>query len=236
MVPFMDANGNALRIHATSKYTRLGAIQSATMTYDAKVTMRIIKVRSAYRDIKRKILGNPAIEMQKKCYLAQMIIFSRLLFGTEVWNGLHPKQEAKLNTIVFHLYGTIVKKISKGNEQKFSNLEVEASLICTKIQGLIRLQRLRYFRKVGDEAPLLLVKLLEREDQEKQVSWFGLIREDLEWVAKLSKDKTDRYQGMEDLRDWWRMVMSQGKAWDKHITKLVMQEALAEHILAKQKW
>ena len=225
-----------MTVHGTSRYTHLGAVQSANMKNDAEVTMRIIKAKAAHKDIKRKILGNPAIEVQRKCHLAQAIIFSRLLFGTETWDGLTAKQEAKLNTFLFHVYRSIVKKISRGADHKFSNLEIEASLVCTKIQALMKLQRLRYFRKLGVEAPTLLLNLLDREDQEGHGSWFSLIREDLEWVRLSSQGQEDTYDGVKDLGDWWRKAMKQGKAWDRHITKLVLKEAMEEHIVAKQKW
>ena len=235
-IPFEDAHGNLLEVHGTSKYTHLGAVQSANMTNGAEVTMRIIKARAAYKDIKRKILGNPAIQIQKKCHIAQTLIFSRLLFGTEVWNGLHQKQEARLNTFLFSVYRTIVKKISRGNDQKFSTLEVEASLVCIKITQLIRLQRLRYMRKLGQEAPMLLLRLLEREYTEQQGSWLSLLREDLEWVGSHSKGQKDKYDGLSSLHEWWNKAMEQGKAWDKYVTRLVMKEAVQEHLLAKQKW
>ena len=135
VLPFVDASGNELHVHATSRYTHLGAVQSATMTNDAEVTMRIVKAKSAFKYIKRKILGNPALDVSKKCHMAQAIIFSCLLFGTEVWNGLHAKQESEMNSFLFQVYRAIVKKISRGDDQKFSNLEVEASLVCAKIQA-----------------------------------------------------------------------------------------------------
>ena len=185
--------------------------------------------------MKRKILANDAIPMPKRCQLAQAIIFSRLVFGVEIWPELHPKHETKINCFMQKVYRAIAKKVSRGADLHFSTLEVEATVICMKAHSMVRMQRLRYFRKLGEEAPMLLGDLLQRDDRESRAPWLNLIREDLKWMLDM-QDKSNISVDPNDIAGWWQEVIGMGKRWDKLVTNLTAKEAMQNHIVAKQKW
>ena len=173
--------------------------------------------------------------MPRRCQLAQAIVFSRLIFGVEIWPSLHPKQESKIDSFMHKVYRAIAKKISRGKDFCFSNLEVEATLVCLRAKAIVRLQRLRYFRKLGEEAPTILGDLLEREDRESTTSWLNLIREDLEWVMAM-KDESIPKRNPQDVGAWWPLIQGLGKRWDKMVSRMTITEALQDHLTAKQKW
>ena len=230
-----DTSGQELQLLSTTRYSHLGMVQSASMNNQAEVATRIAKSATAFRAIKRKVLANEAIPMPKRCQLAQSLVFSRLVFGVEIWPALHVKQEDKMNSFMNKVYRVIAKKISRGEEHRFSNLEVQATVLCLPIRALIRLQRLRYFRKLGEEAPAILGDLLERDDRDSPAPWLNLIREDLEWVMAMDVDEV-KGKDPQLVADWWPLVLSMGKRWDFLVSKLTAREAMANHLQAKQKW
>ena len=234
-VQFTDSGGNEMNLLSTTKYGHLGALQTVAMTNHSEVAARIAKANTAFKTVKRKIPANEAIPMPRRCHMAQSLIFSRLVFGVEVWSSLHPKQEAKMNSFMYRVYRAIAKKITRNQEIHFSNLEVEAAVICVRVKAMIRLQRLRYFRKLGSEAPEVLIQLLDRDDREAEASWLDLIREDLEWMVHVHGQELHGAR-TEDIPSWWSFAKAYGKGWDKLVASLTAKEALQQHLQAKQKW
>ena len=230
-----DAEGQNLQLLTTTKYSHLGAVQTMSMNNRAEVDTRIAKANTAFRMIKRKIMSNESIPMETRCHLAQSLVFARLVFGVEVWPELHGKLAGKMNKFIYKVYRAIAKKLSRGEDHHFSNLEVEATILCTPIEAMIRLQRLRYFRKLGEEAPRLLIDLLERDDREARVSWLGIIRADIEWVVRNCHTQLLAAQPC-DLQRWWPYIIGMGKKWDRLVTSLTASETLKGHMEAKQKW
>ena len=227
--------GQNLQLLTTTKYSHLGAVQTVSMNNRAEVDMRIAKANTAFRMIKSKIMSNESIPMETRCHLAQSLVFARLVFGVEVWPELHGKLAEKMNKFIYKVYRAIAKKISRGEDHHFSNLEVEATILCTPIEAMIRLQRLRYLRKLGEEAPRLLIDLLDRDDREARVSWLGIIRADIEWVVCSCHTQLLDAQPC-DLQRWWPYVIGMGKKWDRLVTSLTASETLRGHMEAKQKW
>ena len=232
-IVFAEEEGKELSIGTTNKYLHLGSMQSTSMAGMAEVQHRIARAHEAYRSVKRKILENEALEYPKRCSLAQSLIFSRLFHSAEIWPALHPKVERRLHAFMMRVFRTIARMLSKGTEQKFSDAEVQAKIICIKPEWFIRMQRMRYFGKVIQEAPTLLIELLARQDKESPFSWLELVRRDISWMLDSGHLQGDRPHG-DQIYHWWRKAAEMGKAWDHAVVRATQDFAHEAHLRAKQ--
>ena len=235
MLSFGEADGEVLQVHTTNKYTHLGSVQSMSLLSQAEIAKRVGKAGEAFRSIKRKVLANEALKPERRCSLAQVLIFSRLLHNAETWPALHPKHEKKLHSFMMKVFRTVARLVSRNEDLKHSTLEVQASIICMEPEWLIRLQRMRYFRHILHEAPPLLLELIRRQDQENPVSWLQMVRNDIEWLCSsldLAKSPTEG----DGIYQWWQRAANLGEAWDAMALKATKKLAVEKHMMAKQKW
>ena len=217
-----------LRFGTTTKYAHLGTMQTSVATLDLEVRTRIAKAQIAYLNVKKKILENKAIPIMKRVGLAEGIIFSRLLFGSEAWGKLHPKHITKLNHFVLKVYRTILGYLNHVTGKNISDQQIRGKIPCIMAEDGIRLRRLRYLRRVFQFRPRILQDLLWLQYNDDGNSWLQMVSKDLVWLATWTKEKATECRGSTGLVKWIEMAIMKGKAWDKECKRAMIAFALKQ--------
>ena len=105
---------NCVKVPITSRYTHLGVIHSANLSFDNELHYRLARGREALRECKKTILSNVAIPANRRWMLAKSLVMSRVFFACEIWPQLTSAQEAKVKSFVFKVARIIL------NQQNFA--------------------------------------------------------------------------------------------------------------------
>ena len=214
-VQMYGGQATSLSFGIVSKYVHLGTMQTTAASLDLEIRLRLAKAQQSYLNIKKKVLENEAIPTSKRVDLAEGIVVSRLLFGSETWLEISKKSLGKLDHFLMKIYRTILGCLNHVRQENVTDRHVRAQFPCGMAEESIRLRRLRYVRRVYHHGPRILQDLLEMQYKDTECSWLQMVVQDITWLKQWCKDEQFADLEPQNLESCKHMMRVKGKTWDK---------------------
>ena len=219
------------QVPVASRYTHLGVIHSANLSFDAELQYRLARGREALRECRKTVLTNQAIPISRRWALASSLILSRVFFACEIWPELSTSQHARVRSFVVKIARTILGKLNFAETPHTCDDEVIAQIPVPDLDTLLRAARLRYVARLWKHAPCHLRRLLHNVDVTAEFSWLARIRADFQWLQERSNRVKHFPDPMVDDARWWDLV--QNSEWHALVTRVCEADTVYNHYMAR---
>lgn len=174
--PAIEIQGDTdacLKLPLACSYRHLGAVYVPEATSDYEINTRIGIAAAAFQELKRPIFVNKALQATTRVRMLEILVFTKLFYGLQVWHNLCVKTYSRLETFIMKLLrqtvGAAVHDPAQVNKISNADLLVQFDLPTLQIR-LIRC-RLLYVSKVWEHGPEHLQQVLVREECETKNAW-----------------------------------------------------------------
>ena len=218
-------------INITPAYKHLGGFACAAGHFRAEVRHRIGRASQALKDV-RKVLVNRHISLQGRLNILKSCVFSVLFFGSETWLGVTAKQLRSPQAVCMRGYRTIAAAWNNSNEGRHvTDAEVLRTLEQPSAEIIIRVNRLRYWRRFLQHAPNQLQQLVIDEDKHLKQSWLELVKHDLAWLKACLPDSFQGYPSpWIDMQKWAAIAGWGDSKWKGILSRAVSVDILRNAI------
>eukprot|EP00438_Fugacium_kawagutii_P027313 Skav202713 [mRNA] locus=scaffold654:664723:667824:+ [translate_table: standard] len=196
----------------TTLYTHLGIRQSASLSLEPEIVYRLGHAASALQEC-LPLVRHRWLTQHDRLNLLRSLVFSKLFFGAEVWQGLSESQLQRMHAFVVRAYRHVLHSRNFRQGVHSSDDQLWARLAAPTAHDLLRVARLRHLRKVLVHGPDLLVALLRAQVDGKFESWFSLVTEDLRWMQRFVSDLQFLGDPSQQWERWCAYLVAPGVGW-----------------------
>ena len=104
--------GGTAHVPIIDKYKHAGTLVSCNLSIGTEVTIKTAIVHSTARQFKRKLLSNDNIACEKRMYIANSLVFSRIAHNTGVWPRLNDSNAARFHSTFYRHFAPLLAKIA----------------------------------------------------------------------------------------------------------------------------
>eukprot|EP00438_Fugacium_kawagutii_P009835 Skav200592 [mRNA] locus=scaffold2706:44434:46467:+ [translate_table: standard] len=173
------------------------------------------------------IVRHRFLATEERLHLLRSLVFSKLLFGAEVWQSAGTALCAKLQAFVVRAYRHLLNSRNFRTGDHSTDDQIWAVLSAPDAHDLIRTARLRHLHHVLRDGPHLLRALLDAQSDGKCASWYFLVREDLRWLVTCLP--TLQYLGDPEVHwdRWCAAILQHGFGWKGKCKRAMLISAQA---------
>ena len=176
MFEFND--GTTQFVHMSPAYRHLGTLYTSDQTLDTEISHRLGMARSAFEQLRRRVLANRHLPLQLRLQLFGTLILSKLYFAAGSWHTPTGRQLERIRTAI----GRMVKAML-GPTMRFQStarLLSQAGILEPRVR--LAVERLLYAQRLYHHGPAFLQLMTHEEDAQQPFSWLAGLRHDLRWL------------------------------------------------------
>lgn len=208
----------SFQIPIANNYLHLGGLLHHGADQRTELRRRLALAHSAFNQHRRVLYHNRQIPLKKRCELFQVLIVTKMLYGSESWLITDSRTANTFATAILKLYRRLLQIPPDRHQTTEQTLAV---IGLPSPDTLLRRQRLRYlgtlFRCGGGDAWGLL-----SADQD----WCGYVEADLQWMWEQLRRSSDLPQPSSDFGHWRNLIHRFPKYWKRLIRRATEHECL----------
>ena len=206
------------QIPVTNNYLHLGGLLHHGADQRTEIRRRLALAHAAFNQHRKVLYHNRQIPLSKRCELFQVLIITKMLYGSESWLVTDNRTAATFAAAILKLYRGLLKIPA---DQHQTTEQTLAAVGLPSPDTLLRRQRLRYlgtlFRCGGGDAWGLL-----SADRD----WCGYVESDLQWMWEQLQRSSDLPQPSTDFAHWRNIIDRFPKYWKRLIRRATDHECL----------
>eukprot|EP00438_Fugacium_kawagutii_P008771 Skav211395 [mRNA] locus=scaffold1467:73053:76628:- [translate_table: standard] len=205
-------------VRIVREYKHLGGRVTHKGTDTQEMRQRISMAHSTYNEHRRLLFNNPNIPWKKRAELFEMLVLSKLAYGSESWSIDQQASGLAFHHAVLRLYKRLLR-VPHDAHRADDDILREAGL--PSPTTLLRRARLRYLGTLYRCCTPYLWSIL-RLDQ----AWQTLIRADLVWLWHQLRNASSLPDPDENSAAWLDLIHAQPRYWKKLVNRGVQHEIL----------
>lgn len=175
---FEFSDGTTQFVHMSPAYRHLGTLYTSDQTLDTEISHRLGMARSAFEQLRRRILVNRHLPLQLRLQLFSTLILTKLYFAAGSWHTPTGRQldriRAALGRMVKAMMGPALRF------QSTARLLSQAGILEPRVR--LAVERLLYAQRLYHHGPAFLQLMTHEEAAQQQFSWLAGLRHDLRWL------------------------------------------------------
>ena len=203
------------QIPITNNYLHLGGLLHHGVDQRTEIRRRLALAHAAFNQHRKVLYHNRQIPLQKRCELFQVLIITKMLYGSESWLVTDNRTAATFAAAILKLYRRLLQIPA---DQHQTTEQTLAAVGLPSPDTLLRRQRLRYlgtlFRCGGGDA-----WGLTSADRD----WCGYVEADLQWMWEQLRRSSDLPQPSSDFEHWRNIIDRFPKYWKRLIRRATEQ-------------
>jgi len=205
-------------ISVVSRYLHLGGILHHRIVAHAEITRRLGIAHQAFTQHRRVLYHNALIPWKKRQEIFSTLVLSKLVFGFESWTSETQQCRDQLHAGIVKLYKRLL------GYRCIAHLTDDAVIIAAGLPSpteILRCSRLRYFGSLyrcGRDAHWGLLK--------EDLTWVAMLEDDFRWLWQQLHNSTSLPDPSLHFPVWQDILMHHGGYWKKLIKKGVAHACL----------
>lgn len=205
-------------ISVVSRYLHLGGILHHRIVAHAEITRRLGIAHQAFTQHRRVLYHNALIPWKKRQGIFSTLVLSKLVFGFEPWTSETQQCRDQLHAGIVKLYKRLL------GYRCIAHLSIDAVIIAAGLPSpteILRCSRLRYFGSLyrcGRDAHWGLLK--------EDLTWVAMLEDDFRWLWQQLHNSTSLPDPSLHFPVWQDILMHHGGYWKKLIKKGVAHACL----------
>eukprot|EP00438_Fugacium_kawagutii_P001273 Skav222103 [mRNA] locus=scaffold4111:20221:23028:- [translate_table: standard] len=220
-------------ISTSTSYVHLGQKQCASMNHDVAAADRLKHAVQALQDI-RPLLRHKYLSITAKATFASAFVFSKLLYGAELWTGLTPGMVTRLHAFIVKVFRVILDCRNFRETSHVTDQQVQAKFPIDTFAVMNHVAKLRHFGKLVADAPQVLLDTLCYQHAQGTTGWLTELYAATEWAAGFCPHLQQLPASRLHLAPWISMVQADAKRWKNLCTRLRKRANLYAHIQARR--
>ena len=176
MFEFND--GTTQFVHMSPAYRHLGTLYTSDQTLDTEISHRLGMARSAFEQLRRRVLANRHLPLQLRLQLFGTLILSKLYFAAGSWHTPTGRQLERIRTAI----GRMVKAMLGPTMRFQSTARLLSQAGILEPRARLAVERLLYAQRLYHHGPAFLQLMTHEEDAQQPFSWLAGLRHDLRWL------------------------------------------------------
>ena len=215
----------AYDIPITNKYLHLGGLLHHGPDQRTEVKRRLALAHATFNQHRKVLYHNQQIPLAKRSELFQVLIVTKLLYGSESWLITDDRTVRTFHAAIIKLYRRLLKL---PGDQHWCTDKILATIGLPSPDTLLRRQRLRYLGT--------LYRCGTPQD-------WGFFLADVEWCAYVENDLECMWMQLQrssalpdpkiDFAHWHRIIKQYPKYWKRLIRRATEHESMQLHRLWK---
>ena len=209
----------------TNKYLHLGGLLHHGPDQRTEVKRRLTLAHAAFNQHRKVLYHNQQIPLTKRCELFQVLIMTKMLYGSESWLITDDRTVHMFHAAILKLYRRLLKVPC---DQHWCTDKILAEVGLPSPDTLLRRQRLRYLGT--------LTRCGTPQDWgifSADTEWCAYMEHDLEWMWKQLQNSSDLPHPQKDFEPWHRIIHHYPKYWKRLIRRATMHEVMQTQRLWK---
>lgn len=215
---------NSYQMPITNKYLHLGGLLHHGADQRVELRRRLATAHSAFNQHRRVLYHNTHISFTKRCELFQILIISKLLYGSESWLITDDRTVTAFHAAIYRLYRRLLRI---PHDEHVFNEQLLAEVGLPSPDTLLRRQRLRYLGTLYRCGAAQDWGILNEDDD-----WRAYIEADLRWMWKQLHRSSDLPPPETHFAHWQHLILNHAKYWKRLIRRAVTHEILQ----TQRKW
>lgn len=184
---------------------------------DAEVSARSAIMTSGATCLKKKILHNENIKLDKRIAILSAYVFTKGTFQCCTWSELSPAAFKKINGSILGLYRSAIGMChgNKNNKGNITDSDLLYRYDITNPDTMIRTARLSVWFRILCEAPMVLTMLCH-DMASKSIGRPEAVKQDLRWLSGSSVYSSTTERTFED---WSGYIRANSKSFRGLIKK-----------------
>jgi ribonuclease HI len=204
------SEGPAQFVHITPAYRHLGTLYTSDQNLETEISHRIGIARSAFEQIRRRLLVNRHLPLKLRLQLFGSLILSKFYFAVGSWHTPTGRQIERMRTAL----GRMVKAML-GPAHRFQSttrLLSQAGVLDPRVR--LAIERLLYAQRLYHHGPAFLQLMTHAEAAQHPFSWLTGLQHDLRWLYGVEATADPRLiaPDMTELIDGWQQGNGQWRA------------------------
>ena len=215
-------------VHMTPSYRHLGTLYTSDQTLDTEISHRVGMARSAFEQIRRRLLTNKHLPLK----LFGSLVLSKLFFAAGSWHTPTGRQLDKIRAAIVRMvksiYGITVHSLSS------ARLLAQAGIL--EPRARLAAERLLYAQRLYHHGPAFLQLMTHAEAGQHPFAWLTGLQHDLRWLhgVEAVEDPCLLDPDMTELISEWQRDTGRWKARVRRATiRHIYQETM---VLEVQQW
>eukprot|EP00438_Fugacium_kawagutii_P012983 Skav230934 [mRNA] locus=scaffold2774:74414:79357:- [translate_table: standard] len=207
-----------VQVHLVTDYKHLGGRVNHRGNTTPETRQRLAMAHATFTEHRRLLFANKTIPWPKRRELFDMLILSKLAYGSESWVTEQQASKQALHSGILRLYRRLLRVPHD------AHLTDEAVILASGLPEpatLLRRARLRYLCTLYRACSNHMWSIL-RLDQ----SWVALVNSDLVWLWHQLCAASDLPDPRQDFPAWERLIIDSPKYWKKLVNRGVRHETL----------
>eukprot|EP00438_Fugacium_kawagutii_P033266 Skav234612 [mRNA] locus=scaffold1110:429332:432147:- [translate_table: standard] len=205
-------------VRIVKEYRHLGGRVTHKGTDTHEMRQRMAQAHSAYNDHRRLIFTNQHIPWSKRLELFEMLVLSRLAFGSESWSIDQVSAGAAFHNALIRLYKRLLRL---PHDKHVTDEEVLRAVGLPSPSTFLRRARLRYLGTLYRCCTPFMWSILRLDE-----AWLGLVRSDLSWLWNQLSNASHLPDSQVQPEAWLTLIQNHPKYWKKLIQRGVRHEIL----------
>ena len=208
----------AYDIPITNKYLHLGGLLHHGPDQRTEVKRRLALAHAAFNQHRKVLYHNQQIPLAKRSELFQVLIVTKLLYGSESWLITDDRTVRTFHAAIIKLYRRLLKL---PGDQHWCTDKILATIGLPSPDTLLRRQRLRYLGT--------LYRCGTPQDWgffSADVEWCAYIENDLEWMWMQLQRSSSLPDPKTDFAHWHRIIKQYPKYWKRLIRRAAEHEIM----------
>eukprot|EP00438_Fugacium_kawagutii_P036241 Skav228228 [mRNA] locus=scaffold3932:70869:74357:- [translate_table: standard] len=229
-IPLACGNGK-LALRVQTHYVHLGQRQTAAMNIQHELDHRFGEASEALKD-SQALFRNPFLGIETKCMLADSLVMSKLLFGTETWLDIKDSHVAKMQSFHNRTLRHALRVLNRKDTACVSDVSLRCMHGVPPMSAVLSSRRLRFLQAALLHGPIFLQTLLQDVAYPGAEHYRALLTEDFAWLQ--SHQERLRYlpHPREHWSHWILAVRTHSKSWKQMCVSAARSEGRLSQLRA----
>jgi len=175
---FEFSDGTEQFVHITPAYRHLGTLYTSDQNLDTEISHRIGIARSAFEQLRRRLMANKHLPLKIRLQLFSSLILSKLYFAAGSWHTPTGRQLERIRNAV----GRMIKAIVGPSQRTKSMARTLAQMGILDPRVRLAVERLLYAQRLFHHGPAFLQLMTHAEAAQHSFSWMTGLQHDLRWL------------------------------------------------------
>ena len=161
---------DAFSLRVVDTYKHVGTKTVAAATSDTEAAQRACIIRAETRALRKRVLSNTAVSVERRMTVLQLHILSKGLFQAGAWESLSPNALRRIHAAVMFAYRIVADAAYSGTAPTLTDQEVLRLTKAVAPINLLRLARILLLMRVCAKNPAYTIATIMIAAQAK-TSW-----------------------------------------------------------------
>eukprot|EP00435_Cladocopium_sp_Y103_P053323 s964_g17.t1 len=198
-------------VRVVPHYTHLGCTIHHSGDLRAEIRRRLGLAHNAFKEHRKILFRNSAIQFSKKVELFHCLVLSKFLYGTESWVITDQHTKTHLHSALMRLFRRL---LTHGGDCHLTDEQILFETGLPSPTELLRIQRLRYLGTLLACRGLVDWGLLNNDH-----SWMTLLEDDLHWLWFQLQGATHLRDPKDHIEEWLFIAQTHRSYWKRLIRR-----------------